>query len=399
MKVLMFGWEFPPFKSGGLGTACYGLTKALSQLGVSVVFVIPKAPYKVKGKYVNLVIGNQLKKLVKTVAVDSILSPYHNEQSYMESYLNYKGFSGASYGSNLFDEVERYAKLAEEIALKYDFDIIHAHDWLSAKAGMAAKRVTHKPLILQIHATEFDRTGGNPNPYIYKIEREGMEYADKVIAVSNYTKRIIVEKYGIPESKVAVVHNAIDVDSSPPFNDDDSRHVPTVLFLGRVTIQKGPEYFLEVARNVLRFKPNTRFIIAGSGDMLHYVIRRAAEMGISKNVLFAGFLRGKEVDRAYRMADVYVMPSVSEPFGIAPLEAMKNGVPVIISKTSGVSEVIKNCFKIDFWDINEMTNKIIALLHYKRLHKVLSKNGYHEVKRLNWSIPAQKVKSLYEVLL
>jgi glycosyltransferase involved in cell wall biosynthesis len=293
-------------------------------------------------------------------------------------------------------EVERFARAAEEIAAGETFDVIHCHDWLTFKAGVNVKRRTKKPLIVHVHATEFDRTGGNGrNEHVYNIEREGMHAADKIIAVSNFTKNMIVNNYGIDPNKVEVVHNAVEFTDYNTERRKINNYDKVVLFLGRITLQKGPDYFIESASKVLKKMSNVKFIIAGSGDMEYKMIEKAAQMGIGDKVLFAGFLEGADIDRAYKMADVYVMPSVSEPFGITPLEAMRNGTPVIISKQSGVSEVIQNCLKVDFWDTDQMANKILGVLKYGELHEEMKKNGSREIKKFSWDVPAGKCINVY----
>lgn len=396
MKVLMFGWEFPPMSSGGLGTACYGLTKGLSSKGIGITFVVPYAADITDASFLNLKSASNMANL-KIRKVDSIIKPYMTSDGY-SSYLRKKpeGISKI-YGSTLLDEVYRYNLAAAKIAEEEDFDIIHCHDWMTFGAGMIAKKKKNKPLVLHVHATEFDRTGGNNvNQYVYDIEREGMQKADRIIAVSNFTKNKIIDHYGIPGSKIRVVHNAVDFsqhyyDESFEINKTDK----IVLFLGRITLQKGPDYFLEAAKKVLEKEKNVKFVIAGSGDMESHIIEKSAEMGLAGKVLFAGFLNPDEVEKAFKMADIYVMPSVSEPFGITPLEAMKNKTPVIVSRQSGVSEVIRHCLKVDFWDINEMSSKIISLLRYKPLHEALKEQGYQEVKKFNWNIPAEKCIQIY----
>ena len=395
MKVLMFGWEFPPLSSGGLGTACYGLTKGLSRNNISIIFVVPGST-DIPCDFARILpVGNLTVK-----KIDSILTPYMTSESY--HWDKKKRHFSTIYGSDLFKEVYRYTKLAERIAEEEEYDIIHCHDWMTYGAGIAAKEISGKPLVIHVHATEFDRTGGNNvNEHVYMIEKEGMEVADRIIAVSNFTKHRIVSQYGINPEKVQVVHNAVEFDtieiSKPPAGI--RKHDKIVLFLGRITLQKGPDYFIYAAKKVLEVEPNVKFIMAGSGDMERRMIEKAAEMGISDKVLFSGFLSGKDVDKAYKMADVYVMPSVSEPFGIAPLEAMRNNVPVIISKQSGVSEVIKSCLKVDFWDVNDLANKIIAVIRYDALHDSMQENGSMEIKKFSWDIPAKKCIEVYKQLL
>ncbi len=405
LKVLMFGWEFPPFFSGGLGTACYGLTKGLHEQNVDVTFVMPQGPESMHAEHVNLIIASNMKQYrIKLTAVPSLLQPYLSAAEYTTAYerhaekLQNESFSGKLYGKNIYEEVYRFSKIAGRIAQSEEFDIIHCHDWMTFPAGIEAKRMTGKPLIVHVHATEFDRTGGNGvNQYVYDIERSGMEYADKIIAVSQFTKNKIMECYGIPEEKITVVHNAVDFPHVEPHHIKASEKV--VLFLGRLTLQKGPDYFIEAAKKVLDFDPHVTFIIAGSGDMEARLIDRVAQLGIGNKVLFAGFLKGADVDHAYRMADLYVMPSVSEPFGITPLEALRNRVPVIISKQSGVSEVLKNSLKVDFWDVDELANKIISVLNYRALHHELTTHGALEVQTFNWNVPAQKCVAVYKDVL
>ncbi|MFH1916417.1 MAG: glycosyltransferase family 4 protein, partial [Nanoarchaeota archaeon] len=394
MKVLMFGWEFPPMNSGGLGTACFGLTKGLSKNNVAVTFVMPKGP-DIHHDHCNVIVANNISlENVEFKNIPSLLVPYISSGGYdlrFKKLLLKGGGNGHShlYGHNLLAEVYRFGELAALIAELEEFDVIHAHDWMTYPAGMKAKKATGKPLVIHVHATEFDRTGFNGvNQVVYDIEREGMHTADRIITVSKYTKDIVTRHYGVSPDKIDVVHNAVEFTSFPEMIKKE-QGLKTVLFLGRITLQKGPEYFIEAARKVIDKDPNVRFIIAGSGDMEHRMVELAAGLGIAKNVLFSGFLTGEDIDRAYRMADLYVLPSVSEPFGITPLEAMRNGTPVIISNTSGVSEVISHCLRVDFWDVDEMASKILSVLHYTHLHSELQEQGNCEVKKFSWEIPAR----------
>jgi len=394
MKVLMFGWEFPPLSSGGLGTACYGLTKSLSKKGVEITFVLPYSG-DIDADFLKIIpAGN-----VKIRNISSFLQPYMSSQEYKKS-LGKKP-QPKIYGSTLFEEVARYTLAAEKIAEEEDFDIIHCHDWMTFGAGIRAKKKKGKPLVLHVHATEHDRTGGHQvNQHVYDLERHGIHKADKVIAVSNFTKTKIMDHYGLPSEKIRVVHNAVDF--SQHYYDEDFGIKKTdriVLFLGRITLQKGPDYFVHAAKKVLGHEKNVKFVIAGSGDMEPFIIEKAAELGIADKVLFAGFLNQDDVERAYKMADIYVMPSVSEPFGITALEAMKYKTPSIVSKQSGVSEVVRHCLKVDFWDVDEMSGKIIALLRYKPLHETLKEDGYFEVKRFSWDTPAEKCIQVYNELI
>jgi len=399
MKVLMFGWEFAPVYSGGLGVACAGLTKGLVKNNVDVTFVIPKKKAGVQ-THVNLISADEIMKTMKTIHIDSPIRCYMTAEQYREEAkksVSRREFSDNLYGEHLYDEVHRYSEAAKEIAEQEKFELIHAHDWMTFRAGVNAKKVSGKPLVLHIHNTVFDRSGGNNfSQHEYRLEKHGFENADKIIAVSNYTKNMVVEKYGIPEEKVEVVHNAIEFDSrhveAPKITDNDK----IVLFLGRITLQKGPDYFVEMAKKVSDVVPEAKFVVAGSGDMETRMITRAAELGIGDKMLFAGFLRGDDIIKAYKMADVYVMPSVSEPFGLTPLEAIRNGTPTIISKQSGVSEVLQNTIKVDFWDIDKMANMVAGILKYSPLKQTMSEEGFKEIQKISWDASARKVIDVYK---
>lgn len=394
LKVLMFGWELPPFNSGGLGVACYGLSKALSK-NVDITFVMPRK-VDVDASFLKLLFATN----IKVTTIDSPLRPYMNAREYsrLEEDIT-------MYGNDLYSEVKRYAMEARKIALQEEFDVIHAHDWLSFDAGIAAKEVTGKPLIVQLHSTEYDRCGGeNLNQDVYDIEKHGMEVADKVIGVSNLTRRIIIDHYGIAPEKVFAVHNRINADEYGSGVDErifklknDGKKI--VLFAGRITLQKGPEYFLTVAKKVLEYEQNVLFVMAGSGDMEFQMMRHAASLGISDKVLFTGFLRGEELAHIYKLADVFVMPSVSEPFGIAALESIIHGTPVIMSKQSGVSEIVQNALKVDFWDVDEMANKILSVISFPSLKNTLQLNGRNEVGAFSWDTAANETLNLYRTLV
>ena len=424
MKVLMFGWEFPPHISGGLGTACYGLTKGLTELGsVDILFVVPKAFGNEDQTGIQLIGTNNValnkkeiqfnntREKISYLEVDSPIVPYTSEEDFwklksgkyskdtrfVQTNEGYKiDFSG-SYGGNLFREIKNYAMVSEIIAKNNTFDIIHAHDWLTYPAGIAARNVSGKPLIIHVHATEFDRSRGNVNPTVYAIEREGMENAKKIIAVSKLTRNTIIEKYHIPPKKVVTVYNAVEL-VTPAEKTINKKGVPeeVVTFLGRITVQKGPEYFIEAANLVLKKMNNVRFVMAGSGDLMNAMIARVAELKIADKFHFTGFLQGDDVSRMFEMTSVFVMPSVSEPFGIAPLEAMQSGVPVIISSQSGVAEIVENAMKIDFWDTHAMADAIYGLLNYPSLSKILKKEGKKEVRNLKWKSSAKKVYKIYK---
>jgi glycosyltransferase involved in cell wall biosynthesis len=306
--------------------------------------------------------------------------------------------AGAHYGGDLLAEVQRYALLAAEIARQEDFDLVHAHDWMTFPAGLAVAAIKGRPLVVHVHSTEFDRSGLHVDQRIYDIERRGMHGAIKVIAVSHLTRNLCTQHYGVDPGKVEVVYNAIESNGNGTFDEEKYKihnDEKIVLFLGRITMQKGPEYFLAAAKKVLEVMDNVKFVMAGSGDMIRRTIEMAASMGIGHKVLFTGFLRGGDVERVFKMADLYVMPSVSEPFGIAPLEAMSHDVPVIISKQSGVSEVLTHALKVDFWDINEMANKIIAVLRHPPLATTLREHGNFEIKRMSWTDAAKHCVQIY----
>lgn len=424
----MFGWEFPPHIAGGLGTACYGMTRGLARNGVEVTFVMPKASGDEDKRFVDVVNASDVETVfgkvdsdaediidkMSFIHIDSNLVPYLSPEDYVTYHDEFVKtgekrwetgdvwsqrytFSG-KYGANLMEEVARYAMVAAQVAknLEGQFDVIHAHDWLTYFAGIAAKRVSGKPLVVHMHATEYDRSGENINTQTYAIERTGMHAADRVIAVSNLTRNIVIEKYGVPADKVVTVHNAVrfaEKESEAPERGVSDK---IVTFLGRITFQKGPDYFVEAAAKVLKRVPNVRFVMAGSGDMMNHIIRRVARLGIADRFHFTGFLRGEDVHRMFQLSDVYVMPSVSEPFGISPLEAMKSNVPVIISKQSGVAEVLDYAVKVDYWDVDAMADAIYGLITYPALSQMFAQKGLEEVTSLKWNNAAAKIKSVYE---
>ncbi len=450
MRVFMLGWEFPPYISGGLGTACYGLTKAMDDLGVNISFVIPKPMEDNQQSHVKMLSPLQCKTLNKEGkavqeiesiedlkhttfhGIPSLLKPYESPEFYQQKiesiirqrtaqYIHDAGGKTAldewlhltsntpaaslmegHYGGDMYSEVHRYAAAAVRLAIQEDFDVIHAHDWMTYPAGIAVAAISGKPLVVHVHSTEFDRSGENVNQMIYDIEKRGMHAATKIIAVSYLTRNIIMSRYGILGEKVEVVYNGVEQNGNNrmAFNKVGIRSdEKIVLFLGRITMQKGPEYFLMAARKVIEEIDNVKFVMAGTGDMMHRVIEMAAQMGIGHKVLFTGFLHGEDVQKVYQMADMYVMPSVSEPFGIAPLEALNYDVPVLISKQSGVAEVLTHVLKVDFWDVNEMANKIIAVLKYPPLQLTLREHGNFEVRRLRWSGAAEKCLRIYQEMM
>jgi glycosyltransferase involved in cell wall biosynthesis len=462
MRILMLGWEFPPFIAGGLGVACYGLTKALDRLGHEVVFILPKPVDRSHTSHVKMLsplalasrvaaasgqsdllddagqplmgfqhavfrgvpasftspypgfdpanfvklTGLQEEDIAELAAAGSLVADSHSDDAPASAHIanplrsagiiGNGGGPGIGYGMDLVGDSERYARLVVAITRRENFDVIHAHDWLTYPAGIALAKVTGKPLVVQVHSTEFDRAGNNVNQRVYDIERAGMHAADRVLAVSQFTKSICVRRYAVPPSKIDVVYNGIDRESNQPRQGvriESSDKI--VLFLGRITMQKGPEYFIAAAKRVLEKVSNVKFVLAGSGDMALRMIELAANMGIGHKILFTGFLRGRDVDRIFRMADCYVMPSVSEPFGIAALEAISHDVPVILSKTSGASEVLTHVLKVDFWDIDEMANKILAVLRHPPLSQTLREHGSFDLHRLTWEGAAERCTQSY----
>lgn len=429
MKILMFGWEFPPYISGGLGTACFGITKSLAARGFEIIFVLPKIPgAQGRESHVRLVSASDIP--LESVDSDygtgefppgslqfriiqSALQPYMGEPQYRARLeeLSRSGikeipegqedrarkiFAGLSggYGPDLTSEAVRFGQAAAAIALSESFDVIHCHDWMTVFAGVESRKVSGRPFVFHVHALEFDRSGENINSEIFEIEKYGMEQADEIIAVSHYTRDRIVSLYGIDPGKVTVVHNAVVKGRKDfPLRKDHGKKI--ILFLGRITFQKGPDYFVEAAAKVLEFCPEVVFVMAGAGDMRPRMIERAAELGIGRSFHFAGFLSGTEIEDIYAMSDIYVMPSVSEPFGISPLEAMLYDVPVIISKQSGVSEILHHALKVDFWDVQELAGKIISVLQHPALSRELIERSREEMKNIHWDNAAVKILEIY----
>lgn len=483
MRVLMLGWEFPPFIAGGLGVACYGLTRALDAMGHQITFVLPRPVDRTRGTHVRVLspegisprsaqaAGTPLSPAAGTVGpgaitedlvlhshgfrnttfrgvpatfaspypghdlankatlVDvsavSLPSPEQAPDAARDAYAKHvtellstarvagsspitslgngaangltQGPAGHGYGFDLVGDAERYARLVVSLTRGEEYDVIHAHDWLTFPAGVMLSRVSGKPLVAHVHSTEFDRAGNNVNQRVFEIERMGMQSADRVIAVSQLTKSICERRYGVPADRIDVVYNGIEREGQQPVREAAIEKTDKiVLFLGRITMQKGPEYFIAAAKRVLEKVPNTKFVIAGSGDMALRMVELATNMGIGHKVVFTGFLQGKDVERVFGLADCYVMPSVSEPFGLAALEALSHDVPVIVSKTSGVSEVLSHVLKVDFWDIDEMANKIVAVLRHPPLSSTLREHGAFELQRLTWTGAAEKCVVAYQ---
>ncbi len=402
MKVLTFGWDFPPSRNGGLGVACYGLTCGLAKDGVEVIFVLPRRQ-DVAGD-ARFVFADSTRK-VRVREVNSLLQPYHAAESlvyFIESY-DEQG-KPIIKSRSIIEEAHRFAHQASLIALEEEFDIIHAHDWTSYLAGVAAKLASGKPLILHVHATSFDQAASeNVDPGILKIELDGFSQADKIITVSEFTKNILIQKHGVEASKIVVVHNGCD-------NTEPTRHHPSlanlkaqnkkiVLYHGRITIQKGVDYLVRAARKVVDIDPDVMFVISGSGDMVNQIINQVGEKSLSKNFIFAGALWEEERDRMYQSADLVVMPSVSEPFGLVPLEALQHGAPSLISRQSGVGEVLTHVLKVDFWDVDEMANMILSALRYPVMRQQIVSEGKRELQKMSWTEAAHKVYKLYKNLL
>ena len=487
MRVLMLGWELPPHISGGLGTACEGLTRGVASHGVEVLFVVPKRWGDESAEHMQLLGCEEVEPasgsltlprpqveaqavaseaaprslsasaaevapasysepeplagsaLTSVLTVDSPLTPYLDEAEYERLIAAYgpgragermiasprvieaamrlateltalpelreealqaaRGarlrFSGR-YGSDLLAEVARYALAVGEIARREQFDLIHAHDWMTYPAGLLASRLTGKPLVVHMHATEYDRSGDHPNPRVAAIEREGLQAARLVVPVSHYTAGILKRRYGVDPAKIRVVHNAVTHrEQQRDWHVERTILEPVVLFLGRVTFQKGPDYFLEAAARVVAVEPHVKFVVAGSGDMLPAMIERTAELGLARHVHFTGFLRGKDVERIFALADLYVMPSVSEPFGITPLEALALDTPAIVSRQSGVAEVLAHALKVDFWNVEDLADKILAVLHHPALRAELVANGRTEVARMHWDVSGAQMLAVY----
>ena len=418
MKALMFGWEFPPHILGGLGTASFGLTKGMSkQEDMETIFVIPKTWGDEDQSFMKIIGANNTPIVWKDVSFDLVRDQLENSldpQEYFELrdniYANFSymktndlgciEFSGR-YPNNILEETNNYSIVAGVIARKYKFDIIHSHDWLTYPAGLHAKSITGKPMVIHVHATEFDRSRGKPNPFVYGIEKDGMDNCDHIICVSDLTRRTVIENYHQPHWKVTTVHNAVDPLSQEIEGIERISGVKekVATFLGRITMQKGPEFFVDAATQVIQKTDHIRFVMAGSGDMMDQMIRLVAERGIAHKFHFTGFLRGKQVYEMLKSSDVYVMPSVSEPFGISPLEAMQCNVPSVISYQSGCSEILENVIKIDYWDVDAMADAIYSICTYPAMADHLKVEGKIEVDNIKWEDAGLKVRKIYEILV
>jgi glycogen synthase len=414
MRILMFGWEYPPRFAGGLGVASQGLVRGLLAQGAEILLVLPRHPGAAPEEGLTLLDANEVLAEWKPVrssrleifTIETPLEPYAGEEEYARASARIEREKEeirvvrqdrpleGGYGRNLQEEVRRYAQAAQAIAAREKFDVIHAHDWMTYVAGLEAQAVSGRPLVVHVHATEFDRTGGSGSPLISAIERKGMTGADRVICVSRYTAGVVRARYGVPESRIRIVYNAIDGQAGAPALSFEPGE-PVVLFAGRLTFQKGPEYFIEAARLVLGERSDVKFVLAGAGDMLPVLLTRVADLGLGHRILFTGFLESRQLDLLYRRADVYVMPSVSEPFGLTVLEALRHGVPVIVSRHAGVAEVVRHALKVDFWDVPELASKILSVLNFAPLRRELRRRGRAEIRRLSWSDSALRCLAIY----
>lgn len=426
MNVLMFGWEFPPNISGGLGTACYGITRSLADRKTRITFVIPKTYGNEPHDQVRIIGANQIDLIkskirterleipVECLSVESQMVPYVDPGLFRKQHMAQQEklkstttsdrslaveFTG-QYGPGLMSEIHNFSVVSEYIASQTQFDVIHAHDWLTFPAGIAAKKLSGKPLVVHVHATDFDRSGGRINPRVFQIEQDGMEQADCVVCVSNRTRQTVIDKYKIPPSKTRTVYNGVEFEhTNTNIELPHKGKNKLVTFLGRITLQKGPEYFIRVAELVLGKMENVKFIMAGSGDLHHAMIREVAAAQLADRFFFTGFLKGADVCRMMKLSDVFVMPSVSEPFGICPLEAMQSGIPTIISKQSGVSEVVEHAIKVDFWDVHAMGDAIHALLSYPSLSRMMVRCAKQESGNIKWEDAAVKIETIYHELI
>lgn len=386
----MLGWELPPHNSGGLGVASYQLCRALANKGLSIEFILPHSTTGYNIDFMTLRSATQ-----------------YSAHNFLQAFASYEAsswltsLSSRSSSNQQFLYTEGVERLVEEIS----FDIIHAHDWLTFRAALRAREITGRPTILHVHSVESDRAGSNfGNPLVHEIERTSLMLADKIIAVSQHTKNAIVRDYGIPPGQIQVVHNSVTKDDLVPIEPTNayryltamkSRGYKVIVNVGRLTVQKGLPNFLKAIKEVVVREPRTLFLIVGSGDQQQELIELSAELGISRHVIFAGFQRGKNWRDAYAVGDLFVMPSISEPFGLTPLEATSYGTASLISKQSGVSEVLHSCLKVDFWDVYEMANQITSALRSNALRQELLTGARREYDRLSWGASADVLTDIY----
>ncbi len=389
----MLGWELPPHNSGGLGIACYQMCKALSKKDIDIEFVLPyQADHGIDFMNISAALPQGITEVLRSgIAYDS---------------YKYIKEDGTEEWLNIFEQQQLFEHSVARLVETTEFDIVHAHDWLTFRAAMRAKEAKNCPVVLHVHSVESDRAGSrHGNPLVHEIEENAFMMADKIIAVSQHTKNLIIRDYGIPEEKIEVVHNSIDPADIVPLDGMNSYHYlqemkkqgyRVVVNIGRLTIQKGLPNFLLAAKQVVARAPKTLFLIVGSGEQYYELIDQAADLGIGQNVFFTDFQRGKRWRDAYAVGDLFVMPSISEPFGLTPLEAIGYGTPALVSKQSGVSEVINNCLKVDCWDIDEMANQITAVVQNDALRDELHKNAYQEYSRMTWEDASHKIMNVYE---
>lgn len=414
----MLGWEYPPEITGGLAIACRGLARALVRRGHQVDFFLPRFGVaeaedhgvRIISPHAESLSAEELKQYqteLLSLAIPELAGAYARTESVPEQTAqtlitetiesrSVSALLQGGYGDQIFREVFAFAALARIYASRRQYDVVHAHDWMTFPAGIAAAHAIRRPLVIHVHATEFDRSGENVNSFIYDLERRGAHECAAAAAVSNYTRSILIRRYGAPAERVFAVHNAVESDDvrlSAPIQRGIKE--PTVLFLGRITFQKGPEYFVRAARRVIDQIGGVRFVMVGTGDMYHRMIELAADLGIGRYFHYTGFLNRDQVRKVFALSDLYVMPSVSEPFGISPLEAMLQGVPVIVSKQSGVSEIIENCIKVDFWDVDEIARSIISILNNTEERQRLRDEGQSEAENLSWDLAAERLESIY----
>ena len=403
MKILMLGWELPPHNSGGLGVACYYMAKALASRGVLIDFVVPYNAQVHEDINFMSVLGAS-----DVVPQDLPAGCGAYDTDFMVK-LRSLGYDVDGIDNTIRALQRRYIKYIERLVLTEDADVIHAHDWLTMEAGVRAKEITGKPLVVHVHATEYDRAGteGSGNPVIHEIEYHGLMMADRILAVSQNTKNIIVEKYGIPADKIEVVYNAIDPDS---LNDNYVYDEGTYQYLTalqqdgytvvstitRFTAQKGLTFFVRAAAKALRANPNIVFLLVGDGEQRNELIRLSSDLGIADKVFFTGFVRGKRWRDAYSLSDVFVMSSVSEPFGLTALEAAHHNNALILTKQSGVSEILENILRYDYWDEDMLADQIVKVASNPYLKRQLQLGVKSEYTRLSWYDIADKCIGCYK---
>lgn len=415
-KVLMLGWEFPPIINGGLGVACHDLSSAMSKVA-DITMVVPKSSLDFKTGKVKLVGANNMdinslpnyslstKMPFNLHSIPVDLDPYYTSSSTGENvstdFFNVnKGDLKAGqfdienlYGGDVIKKVVQFSDIAAAYASTINFDVIHAHDWMTMIAGMKIKEQTGKPLVMHIHSLEVDRSGPQSKGWVYDLEKKGMEYADMLMPVSNFTAENIHQYYGISKDKMSVIHNgSVTV---PSYKSKKNFREKTVLFVGRLTRQKGPERFLDIAARVLEKDPNVRFVMAGTGDYFKLMLEQSSYKQIGNRFHMTGFLNSEKLRHLFSMTDVYCMPSVSEPFGLSAVEAAQFGIPCVISKQSGVSEVLKGALTFDHWDVNKAADHILSLLNDSIYRDKIVSDAYQNLDNITWDISAQKIIRSY----